>query len=75
VITGIPSNLEIPFDQMEKFILAALAEAKKKNISGKEITPFLLQFISKATDGKSLKANIALVKNNAGLGARIANNL
>jgi pseudouridine-5'-phosphate glycosidase len=75
IANPIPSNLEIPFDQMEKFILAALAEAKKKNISGKEITPFLLQFISKATDGKSLKANIALVKNNAGLGARIANNL
>jgi len=72
VANPIPSNLEIPFSKMEKFILDALKEAKRKNISGKEITPFLLKFIAVETGGESLEANIALVKNNAELGAKIA---
>jgi len=51
---------------------AAVAEAEAKGIKGKEITPFLLDKIQKITDGESLTANIALVKNNAKLSAQIA---
>ena len=57
---------------MENYIVAALKEAKRNNISGKKLTPFLLQYIAQETGGESLAANIALVKNNAELGAKIA---
>lgn len=51
---------------------AALADAEAQGIEGKALTPFLLKHIAEATDGKSLKANVALVKHNARIGARIA---
>jgi pseudouridine-5'-phosphate glycosidase len=51
---------------------AALAEAAAKGIAAKAVTPFLLQRIFELTKGRSLEANIALVLNNARLGAAIA---
>jgi pseudouridine-5'-phosphate glycosidase len=63
----------------ESFISAviekALSEAREKQIGGKQVTPFLLGKVKELTDGKSLIANIALVKNNARLGAKIAASL
>ncbi|TJX00159.1 MAG: pseudouridine-5'-phosphate glycosidase, partial [Mesorhizobium sp.] len=53
-------------------ITAALAEAEKRGIGRKELTPFLLARINELSQGRSLKANIALVRNNAALAARIA---
>ena len=50
----------------------ALVEAEEKGIRGKETTPFLLSKVLEVTEGKSLEANIALVKNNARLGAEVA---
>jgi len=50
----------------------ALAEANENGIHGKEVTPFLLGKVKELTEGKSLDANIALVKNNAKVGAAIA---
>ncbi|MFM7373987.1 MAG: pseudouridine-5'-phosphate glycosidase, partial [Chthoniobacterales bacterium] len=49
-----------------------LAAAARLGIRGKDITPFLLGEIVKATAGRSLKANIALVKNNAAVASEIA---
>ena len=63
---------EVPFEKMEGFIRDCLKEADNQKISGKNITPFLLKRIAEITGGDSLKSNIALVKNNAVLGARIA---
>ena len=63
---------EVPFEKMEVFIQDCLKEADIQKISGKNITPFLLKRIAEITGGDSLKSNIALVKNNAVLGARIA---
>lgn len=51
---------------------AALADAEAQGVEGKALTPFLLKHIADATDGKSLNANVALVKHNARIGARIA---
>ena len=53
-------------------ISAALKDAAEKEIEGKDVTPFLLERINQLTEGKSLKSNIALVCNNARLGAKIA---
>jgi pseudouridine-5'-phosphate glycosidase len=63
---------EIPAETIETAILAALAEAASKGIVGKKVTPFLLDRVNAATAGASLKANIALVKNNVRLAAEIA---
>ena len=53
----------------------ALADAETQDITGKEVTPFLLDRIYNLTAGRSLAANIALVMNNARLAAAIAKEL
>ncbi|MDA0222849.1 MAG: pseudouridine-5'-phosphate glycosidase [Proteobacteria bacterium] len=63
---------EIPLEQMEPLIARALSEAQSLNIAQKAVTPFLLGRIFELTAGRSLVANISLVKNNVGLAARIA---
>ncbi|MDJ1157368.1 pseudouridine-5'-phosphate glycosidase [Chelatococcus sp. SYSU_G07232] len=72
VANPIPAAAEIPAPEIEPVITAALAEAAARGIAGKDVTPFLLARVAVATEGRSLKANIALVENNARLGAEIA---
>lgn len=72
IANPIPAADEIPAAKIETTIRAALDEAKQQGIAGKETTPFLLQRVNAATGGASLKANIALAKNNARLAAEIA---
>ena len=55
--------------------VGGLLRAKKNNIVGKDITPFLLKTIVELTGGLSLESNIQLVLNNAALGAEIAKEL
>ncbi|XP_041254650.1 pseudouridine-metabolizing bifunctional protein C1861.05-like isoform X3 [Onychostruthus taczanowskii] len=57
---------------IEKAIQQALSQARSKGITGKEVTPFLLQKLTKLTDGKSLDSNLALIQNNARVGSCIA---
>ena len=72
VANPIPAADGIPASEIEPVIAAALAEADRLGIRGKDVTPFLLSEIVKATKGRSLQANIALVKNNAKVAAEIA---
>ena len=72
VANPIPVEAEIPAAEIEPVIQAALKQAQTQSIKGKDTTPFLLKAIAEATHGKSLKANIALVENNAKLAAQIA---
>ncbi|MBF0441025.1 MAG: pseudouridine-5'-phosphate glycosidase [Oligoflexales bacterium] len=72
VSNPIPHEKALDEDLIGKTIEEALKEAHSKGIRGKNITPFLLDYIVKATKGASLDANIALVCNNAELGARIS---
>ena len=72
VSNPIPSEYSIPNENINVYINNALEEAKKLNIKGKDVTPFLLKAITDATEGKSLEANIQLVYNNAIVGAEIA---
>ena len=72
VANPIPRAAEIPAHEIEPVIADAVARAEAAHISGKETTPFLLAEIAKVTGGRSLTANIALVKNNAALAAAIA---
>ena len=72
VANPLPAEFEVPLEEMESHIVQALKEAAASGISGKNVTPFLLKRIAENTGGESLEANIALIKNNAGLAARIA---
>jgi pseudouridine-5'-phosphate glycosidase len=72
VANPIPLDDEIPLPQITPMIEQALAEAAAQNIAAKSVTPFLLDRIFTLTEGRSLTANIALVRNNARLGAQIA---
>ncbi|MGY6710734.1 MAG: pseudouridine-5'-phosphate glycosidase, partial [Rhizobiaceae bacterium] len=72
VANPVPADEAIPSEEIEQVIADAVAEAADKGVTRKEVTPFLLDRINRATEGRSLKANIALVLNNAGLAARIA---
>ncbi|KAJ3157569.1 hypothetical protein HDU86_003221 [Geranomyces michiganensis] len=58
--------------RIEEVVVEAVNEAARTGVKGKDITPFLLDRVKKATGGESLTANIALVKNNARIGSRIA---
>ena len=72
VTNPIPQNDEIPGQTLQPIIDQALAEAAAQGISAKAVTPFLLSRIFELTEGRSLVANIALVRNNARLAAQIA---
>lgn len=72
IANPVPAEQEIATDEMEVHILQALKAAKEKNIAGKNVTPFILQYIAENTKGESLEANIALIKHNAKVGAEIA---
>jgi len=72
IANPIEANEEIAAATMEQYIQAALDKAKQQSISGKELTPFLLKYIAEHTQGESLAANIALIQQNAAVGARIA---
>lgn len=75
IANPIPEADALPEDQILPVIEAALSEADAQGIAAKDVTPFLLGRIFEATDGRSLTANIALVRNNARLGAEIASAL
>ena len=72
VANPIPTEAEIPSEVLAPHIAKALAESEVQGIAAKAVTPFLLQRIFELTHGASLEANIALVLNNARLGAAIA---
>lgn len=72
VTNPIPSEAEIKADVLSPIIEAALEAAQSQGISAKAVTPFLLARIFELTEGRSLVANIALVRNNARLAAQIA---
>jgi pseudouridine-5'-phosphate glycosidase len=75
IANPIPSDAEIPAEVLAPVISQAQDEADRQGITGKDVTPFLLQRIFELTEGRSLVANIALVRNNARLAAEIAREL
>ncbi len=72
IVNPIPVEDEIPAAEIGGIIEQALADMEANGIHGKEATPFLLGRIVEITRGASLTANIALVNNNARLGAQVA---
>jgi len=72
VTQPVPPGEEIPKSEMDKWIDQASKTAQEKNIHGQELTPFLLQRVNELSSGRSLRANLALLQNNARLAAQIA---
>lgn len=70
--TPVPEEAAMPREEIDAITQQALAEAQQQGITGKAVTPFLLDRIKALTGGRSLATNIALVKNNAAVGARLA---
>ncbi|GJQ36204.1 MAG: pseudouridine-5'-phosphate glycosidase [Anaerolineaceae bacterium] len=72
VTNPVPETESIPKSGMEPVIAKASKEAMEKGIHGQELTPFLLSRINELTEGRSLKANLALLLNNARLAGEIS---
>lgn len=72
VTNPLPEGLALPVEAVSGAIEQALGEAEASGVSGQALTPFLLQRVSQLTSGSSLKANLALLHNNARLAAAIA---
>jgi pseudouridine-5'-phosphate glycosidase len=74
IVLGVPppAELAIPRDEVDRALLAAEAEAARQGVSGKALTPFLLARIAEATGGRTLRANVAVLAQNARVAAEIA---
>jgi pseudouridylate synthase len=70
--TPVPEDAAMPRQEIDAITQQALADAQAQGVTGKAVTPFLLARIKALTGGKSLATNIALVKHNAEVGARLA---
>ena len=72
VTVPVPVDDEIPAAEIEPSILQAVAEAEMQGLRSAEVTPFLLTRIAQLSGERSLRANLALLKNNARVAAEIA---
>ena len=72
VTVPVPAEFELPLEDTERVLAEALREAEQLSITGRDVTPFLLAQMSERSGGATLKANIALLENNARVAAEIA---
>jgi len=75
VCVPVPEEFEIPATEIEQATEEATRRALEEGVRGKALTPFLLSTLERLTEGKTLKANRALLVNNAEVAARIATSL
>lgn len=75
VTVPVPPQFEVASETLERALNAAVQVAERQRIAGRELTPFLLSRMAQTSDGATLKANIALLENNAHIAARIASTL
>ena len=72
IANPVPEEYSISVEYMNEVIEEAVRGTEKEGVKGKKLTPYLLNKIKEITGGKSLKANIELVKDNARVAAKIA---
>jgi pseudouridine-5'-phosphate glycosidase len=72
LVQPLPKEESIPNKDVEAWITQALEETKENGIDGQAVSPYLLKRVNELSKGKALKANLALLKNNAKLAAQIA---
>jgi pseudouridine-5'-phosphate glycosidase len=72
VCVPVPEEAEIPAESLNEILDEALEEAARGNIAGRELTPFLLSRMGQMSGGATLRANVALLEQNARVGAAVA---
>jgi len=72
VTVPVPKDFEVPSEQLQRVLNEALEDAERNGIAGRDLTPFLLSHMARRSEGSTLRANIALLKNNARIAASIA---
>jgi pseudouridine-5'-phosphate glycosidase len=72
VTVPVPQTFEVRAEDLERTLSAALKDAERQGIAGRELTPFLLSRMAQTSEGTTLQANIALLENNARIAASIA---
>src|SRR5215216_261823 len=75
VVVPVPAKFEVPEEELQQVLTTALEDAEWKGISGPALTPFLLSQMAERSGGATLRANIALLENNARVAAQIAREL
>jgi len=68
----LPTEFELPPEELNKILDKSLHDAEQSNITGRDLTPFLLARMAERSEGATLRANIALLENNARVAAQIA---
>ena len=72
VTVPVPEEFEVRAEELEKVLAASLEEAKRLVVSGRELTPFLLSRMAQTSEGATLRANVALLENNARVAGQVA---
>src|SRR2546421_6115241 len=75
VTVPVPSEAEVPAELLPQTLDQSLDDARKEKITGRDLTPFLLAHLAELSEGATLRANIALLENNARVAALIARTL
>jgi pseudouridylate synthase len=75
VTVPVPAADEIPVDELRRILDQSLLDAEESHIAGRDLTPFLLARMAELSEGTTLRANIALLENNARVAAEIASEL
>jgi pseudouridine-5'-phosphate glycosidase len=75
VVVPVPEEDEVPANEIKDVIDEALEAAAREGLAGRKVTPYLLSRIAAKTGGRALRANIALLKNNARIAGAIASAL
>ena len=72
VVVPVPPKAEVPMEELQPILRTALEDAEWKGLTGSALTPFLLSQMAERSGGATLRANIALLENNARVAAEIA---
>ena len=72
VVVPVPREFEVPAEELQIVLTTALEDAEWKGITGPALTPFLLSQMAERSGGSTLRANVALLENNARVAAEIA---
>jgi pseudouridine-5'-phosphate glycosidase len=72
VTVPVPQEFEVPSEILEATLNQVLGQAKREQVAGRELTPFLLSRMAQISGGRTLEANIALLENNARVATEIA---
>ncbi|HEY6045724.1 MAG TPA: pseudouridine-5'-phosphate glycosidase [Pyrinomonadaceae bacterium] len=75
VTVPVPVEAEVPEEELNKILDQSLSVAEESNVTGRDLTPFLLRHMAELSEGTTLRANIALLENNARVAATIAREL